>query len=101
MLSSLMVKIVGLFFLVLAYNKVSLRDQPNHVTQNTQILDNCVSEVVLEKEKKVFAFLGIFFFLLYQTVLLPHNSNIYTTTVNFNHTTKYYYFKFPATLKKP
>ena len=61
MLSSLMVKIVGLLFLVLAYNKVSLRDQPNHVTQNTQILDNCVSEVVLEKEKKVFAFLGFFF----------------------------------------
>lgn len=61
MLSSLMVKIVGLLFLVLAYNKVSLRDQPNHVTQNTQILDNCVSEVVLEKEKKSFCFSWDFF----------------------------------------
>lgn len=57
----LMVKIVC--FLDLAYNKVSLCDQPNHVTQNTQILDNCVSEVVLEK-KKVFAFLGNFLFTL-------------------------------------
>ena len=63
MLSSLMVKIVGLLFLVLAYNKVSLRDQPNHVTQNTQILDNCVSEVVLEKEKKKFLLFLDFFFL--------------------------------------
>ena len=72
MLSSLMVKIVGLLFLVLAYNKVSLRDQPNHVTQNTQILDNCVSEVVLEKEKKKFLlFLGFFSF--YSTKLFYYH----------------------------